>query len=67
VEKGLRGSSVTHFLERISEVASTVVRPDTGAQFQNHACIRILLVVFSPGGCSFEYIRFHVEWCAHSA
>jgi hypothetical protein len=41
-----------------------VVRPDTGAQFQWHACIRTLLVVFSSGGCSFEYIFFHTEWCA---
>ena len=41
-----------------------MVRPDTGAQFQWHACIRTLLVVFSPEGCSFEYIFFHTEWCA---
>ncbi|EFH82950.1 hypothetical protein Krac_6263 [Ktedonobacter racemifer DSM 44963] len=27
----------------------------------------ILLVVFSLGGCCFEYTPFHAEWCAAPA
>src|SRR5947199_7023200 len=42
-----------------------VVRPDTGVQFQKHACIRILLVVFSPGRCFLDSTLFHMEWCAY--